>query len=192
MLYSFSEWFAEVYTSIKSTKVKFIPIVLHYCYYVLKHAHFDSNIVLILKLFYLPEQARVVHSDDRWGAWCHIPKPFFPKTADILHVLYYTKFIDCMHFPWDQSRSAMLTQKGDILGTKQRLNTFWAGKVDRSIPTIYFFKSKIYTVQNFHAEKNYCHASKRASYQIKRFENCCLYLLRVHVHLTIYVFKVLT
>ena len=31
---------------------------------------------------------------------------------------------------------------------------FWAGKVDWSIPTIYFFKNKIFTMQNFHAEKN--------------------------------------
>ena len=48
-------------------------------------------------------------------------------------------------------------------------------------------------MQNFHAEKNR-HASKPASYQIKRFENCCLYVLHVHVsiHLTIYVFKILT
>ena len=45
-------------------------------------------------------------------------------------------------------------------------------------------------MQNFHAEKTYCHAAKRASYQIKRFENYCLYVLHVHVsiYLTIYVF----
>ena len=49
-------------------------------------------------------------------------------------------------------------------------------------------------MQNFHAEKTYCHASKLASYQIKRFENCYLYVLHVPVsiHLTIYVFEVLT
>ena len=50
-------------------------------------------------------------------------------------------------FPWDHSRSTMLTQKGDILGT----NLFWAGKVDRSIPTIYFFEK-----QNLHHAKLPC------------------------------------
>ena len=39
-------------------------------------------------------------------------------------------------------------------------------------------------------KKTYCHASKLTSCQIKRFENCCLYVLqvRVSIHLTIYVF----
>ena len=94
--------------------------------------------------------------------------------------------LSTLKFPWDRSRSTMLSKKGDLLATKR---LFWAGKVYRSIPTTLFLK-KNYTMQTSMQTKTYCHASKLASYQIKRFENCCLYVRHVHVsiHLTTYVF----
>ena len=58
--------------------------------------------------------------------------------------------LSTLKFPWDRSRSTMLSQKGDLLATKR---LFWAGKVYRSIPTTLFLKKKLHHA-NFHANKN--------------------------------------